>query len=320
MNGEAGGEYPDGFAELPVVTERGKIFQGRSKLNAGVRVEMHFRAQAGADFQQVHLIQLHAHFHLGGIHNGHEGQARTHLVSLLDSAHAAAEPDGVVDHHARHGRVHGHFGGVALRVAHGLHRAVPLNLENVDPGRCGGSFQLVSLFQLLQCGLCFLRGLLILFGVDAGDDFIALEFELCALQLVLGLLQTCVVLGAGDIFLGLLLSDLAYQVVVRGFLIEIVLGLGLRVEFHEDVALLYGRPGSGQFGDDHGTHLRPLEPGSQDRKGVGGHGGSIQAERLREVLFLDSINRLRAARRGLRPAEMEEKKGHENECQQSEGA
>ena len=135
-------------------------------------------------------------------------------------------------------------------------------------------------------------------------------------QFIFGLLQGGVVLGPGNIFVGLLLGHLAHEIVVVGFLVEIVFHLVLRIEFHKHIAVLHGRSGRSQLGDDHGTDLRPFEPGSKDRERVGSHGGSIQAECVRELLFLNAIDRFSAVDRRLCPAEMGEKEGNENANQQ----
>jgi len=67
-------------------------------------------------------------------------------------------------------------------------------------------------------------------------------------KLVLGLFHRRIVFGQRDAFLGLFFALPARPGFVRALFIQIVFRLCLRIEFNEDVALVYVRPGGGQLG------------------------------------------------------------------------
>jgi len=140
-----------------------------------------------------------------------------------------------------------------------------------------------------------------------------LQLELRALELVLGLFHRRIVFGQRDAFLGLFLRYLPDQVFVRALFIQIVFRLCLRIEFNEDVALVYVRPGGGQLGNDHRTDLRAFQPGGQDYEGTRSLGAPIQPQRCREVFSFHSDDGFLDT--GSRPAgaEMCEKEGAHNE-------
>src|SRR2546430_2258010 len=87
-----------------------------------------------------------------------------------------------------------------------------------------------------------------------------------------------------------------YLVFVGAFLVQIVLGLRLRIEFDEDGIFFHMGAGGNQLGDDHGTDLRSFELGGQDHEGTRGLRRSIQANYLPEILLFHFYSGLTSVR------------------------
>ena len=116
-----------------------------------------------------------------------------HRIALLYGAHTTAEADGIQNGDTIHGSAYRHFVGIGLRIAHGLLRAVALNLQNTHGSGGRSALQIVSFSDLGEGGLRFFQGLIIFLGVDARDDFIALHFELSFFEGILRLGQCGIV-------------------------------------------------------------------------------------------------------------------------------
>ena len=156
---------------------------------------------------------------------------------------------------------------------------------------------------------------MIFFGVDAGNNFIPLKLEFGALEFVFGLFHRRIVFGSRDVFLRLFLGDLPDKVFVATLLVQIVLGLRLRIEFDEEGIFFHMGAGGDQLGDDHGTDLRSFELGGQHHEGTRGLRCSIQADYLPEILPFHFYSGLTSVRSPLALPEVREEIGHRNEKQ-----
>ncbi len=174
--------------------------------------------------------------HRRRIHHLHERHAGPHLVAFLHFAHRALFPDCVEHHHAVDRRSDAHQVRIGLCVHHRLLRTIALNFQDLDRRLRCLPLQVKRLAQLIVGRFRLIQRFLILLRIDARYDFGFLNLELRFLQTVFRSLQLGLILGSRGIFLGLLLGDLIYQLLIFRLFVDVVAHLRLPVELYERIS------------------------------------------------------------------------------------
>ena len=252
----------------------------RRKDQVGVRIQMHQRLFADLQAKHIFLVDRNPDLHDGRVHHLHERNAGTHLIALLHLAHISLLPDGVENHDAVDGRVNLHQGGVGLRMQHGFAGAVALNFKDADGGLRGLSLQVEGLLQLRQRGLRFVQVFLRLFGIDAGQQLDLLHLQLGLGEIVFGLLDLGLVLGAGGVFLGLCFNDLFIQSSLCACLSMESRNCAWRSNSTSKVSLLDARSAGNQLGDRECAHLLAGDEGSLNGSRFNRGGHALEANSL----------------------------------------
>jgi hypothetical protein len=106
-----------------------------------------------------------------------------------------------------------------------------------------------ELAKLLESRVRFLQRFLVFLCVDPGHDLVFLHFQPRPAQIVLCRLERAVILCLDDFLVGFFLRDLPGQGHKRILLVQEILQLRLRIEFHQNLLFLYVRAGRDQFGN-----------------------------------------------------------------------
>jgi hypothetical protein len=150
-------------------------------------------------------------------------------------------------------------------VFHHLLRAIALNFEEAN-GRMGRfTFQVKCRAELVQSGYGFVKRLLRLFVVDAGEQLNLSHLKLSLAEVAFGLLDLGLVLRTRQVFFSLLLDGLVCQLLICVLLVDQVAHLRLAIEIHKKVALAHRRAARSQSCDGQGTELLTFEHWRDDR-------------------------------------------------------
>jgi hypothetical protein len=119
----------------------------------------------------------------------------------------------------------------------------------------------------------------VLFSVDTRQELIAQNLQLRASNVMVRLRQRTFIGRPGHHLIGLLLLDLAVQIVEFRLLVKHDPLLVLRIELDQDIARLHMRSRTHQASNDQGRGRLPSEAGNDDRAREHGLNGPRQANR-----------------------------------------